>query len=346
MRVVLVGTGMRPIPPVGYGGVERTVTELAVALRASGDEVDVVHEVHPYRAGEIVFALRLGRYRDRLARGVVHAHTPVVARRLHRMGVPYVYTTHSRHWFVRRGWTQRRGFRLERMAVAHAAATIALTPAVHRAIDLAMGGIPRGLEVTIPLGVDLKRFFPRGELGEPQTALGVGAVVPVKRWEIAAAALEGTGIRLRLVGPITDRSYAEAVRKAGPVDLLGEIPDDRLLGEFARAALLVHPSAVELFPGAVAQALACGRPVVGGPPIAGTVGEGDGAWIVPPADRAAEVLAYRDRIVALCADPEGRARAGRAARRYAEEHFDWQAVARAHRAVYARVGLSGTAGGD
>ncbi len=340
MRVVLVGTGMRPIPPPGYGGVERTIAEFATALRAAGDDVEIVHEPRPGRLGEIRFAGHLARYRSVLEEGVVHAHTPVVADRLARLPLPFVYTTHSRHWFVRAGWAERRGYRLEQAAVRAAAATVAVTERVRDAIRAAIDPPPVGPLVTIPLGVDLDRFRPRSAAGRPDEVLGVGAVVPVKRWHVVAAALRGTGISMRLAGPVLDAAYARTVQASGPVQFLGELPEEQLLEEYDRAGCLVHPSEVELFPGVVVQAMACGRPVVGSEATAAVADAPRSAVVLPDGPDEGLRTAYRAEIVRLLANEPRRIEMGRAARASAQDRFRWDRVVDAHHELYRRVGLA------
>ncbi|MGI0139933.1 MAG: glycosyltransferase family 4 protein [Thermoplasmata archaeon] len=340
MRIVLIGAGMRPIPPVGYGGVERTIAEFSIALRHAGDEVSICNQVYPGRAAEYRFARQLPALRAEFEGRVVHAHTPVVANRLARLRIPFAYTTHSRHWFVREGFTQRLGYRLERRAVDQAATTIALSEVLRREILAAATRRPSGPVTTVPLGVDLQRFSPRGSLGDGRQALAVGTVLPIKRWELAARALAGTGIRLRLAGPQPDRDYADAVRAAGPVDLLGEISDDALLAEFQRADFLIHPSRVEVFPGVVAQAMACGLPVVGTAVIAPPVEEGVTGLVVAGGSDEEIVRAISAAAVRLRDNPELRETLGRAGRARAERDFDWGRIVEAHHALYLACGLA------
>lgn len=340
VQVTLLGTGVRPIPPAGYGGIERTLAELSRALGAMGVSVTVLNEVHPGRLGEYRFAATLPKRREELQGTVVHASTPVVARQLWRMRIPFVYTTHSRHWFSVSGPTQRWGLRLERRAVTRARCAIALTSTVRARL---LGAFPperapRRVE-TIGLGVDLTRFAPRFSVGDPRVALGVGALLPVKRWDWAARALAGSGIRLRLVGPAPDSRYARALARGPGVELLGEVGDQVVREELEGAGFLIHPSAAELFPGVVAQAMAAGRPVVGMAPIAGLVDHEKTGLIVRWATGgpAAAVAALRTAALRLSGDETLRAQLGRAGRAKALREFDWHAVARAHAELYGRV---------
>ena len=116
--MLLLGTGVQPDPPTVYGGVERSIAELHRALVAAGAEVVLLQRL---RRGRSIDEYWFARELPGLLRGVdydaVHAATPVVGNRLAGIGRPYVYTTHSRHWFWRQGLRHRWGFFLERRAV-------------------------------------------------------------------------------------------------------------------------------------------------------------------------------------------------------------------------------------
>ncbi len=339
MHVVLVGSGQRPIPPTGYGGVERAIAEYAAALRRSGDEAIVINEVHASRTAEYRFASHLGRYRSTLTSAIVHAHTPVVANRLARAGIPFVYTTHSRHWFARDRWTERWGFRLECRAVRRAVATVAMTEVVRATVlETLRTAPPLGPVVTIPLGVDTERFSPGPSTGDPRIVLGIGAVLPVKRWHLAAEALVDTSLTLRLVGPVVDREYAARVRKSGPVEIVGEIADADLPRLYREASFVVHPSRVELFAGVVAQAMASGKPVVGSLAVRPLIDDGRTGLIIEEGSEPAMVASFRAAALRLSADDGLRSSLGAAARRTAEERFNWGSVVEAHRALYRSVG--------
>ncbi|MHB8352659.1 MAG: glycosyltransferase family 4 protein [Thermoplasmata archaeon] len=339
MRVLIAGTGVHAIPPRGYGGVERTLAELARALRAEGAEVLVVNMVrHERSIDEYLFAAGLPRRIRQAPDAVVHASTPAVANRLSFAGIPYVYTTHSRHWFLKHGARERFGFWLERRAVARSAAAIALTESVHRTVLRVVGGrVPTRFPV-IPIGVDLEQF-PASPIPRGDRLLGVGVVARIKRWELAAEAAGRTGTEFVLIGPLADPAYAEELRAIGPhVTLRGEVSESELARAYADCDLLLHPSAVELLPGVVLQALASGRPVLGADPLVGVVRPGATGFLSPPGADGAEIVSFLSaRIEELRADRARADRMGEEARRDAAGRFSWPTVARAHLALYGAV---------
>jgi glycosyltransferase involved in cell wall biosynthesis len=340
VRIVLLGTGVRPIPPTGYGGVERTIAEYSRALHAAGVDVEIVQEEGRGRSlDEYLFARHLKHLLARQTYDVLHASTPVVANRLHLLGRPFVYTTHSRHWFERRSLSQHWGFWLERRAVRHSVQTIALTPVVREAIERQVGASVTHRLTVIPIGVDLERFHPPTTPPDPTVALGVGVVDRIKRWELAAAATRGTGVQLRLSGPIYDRSYAQELRQGNPhLQLLGEATEADLPTVYQTSSFLIHPSRVELLSGAVLQALASGLPVIGAASLRGVVREKETGWTGDPAEpETALVEQMRGHVLALRDDAELRRRMSVAARSAAEQEFDWKHVVERHLALYQQL---------
>ncbi|MGI0130773.1 MAG: glycosyltransferase family 4 protein, partial [Thermoplasmata archaeon] len=322
MRILLIGGGVEPIPPTGYGGTERFIADLAGALGAAGEEAAVVNRVrHRRLRDEYPFAWELPRLLRGRAYDVVHANSPVVAQRLAFARIPYVYTTHSRHWFLRTQLSHRWGYWLERRAVRRAAAPVALTESLARTMRKAVPVTRRPITV-IPFGVDPARSRPDWDRRTGRVALGVGVVAPVKRWELAAAALRGTGIRFELAGPVPDRAYADRVRSAGDdVALLGEVSPEALEARYSESDFLVHPSRVELLSGVVVHALAAGLPVLGGSALEGVVDDGTTGWTVPDLEPTAFVAGLRERAVALADDRALRRRMGESARAVALERY-------------------------
>lgn len=129
----------------------------------------------------------------------------------------------------------------------------------------------------------------------------------------------------------------EAVaRLERPVELvaLGDPPVSQadVADRLRKADLYVHPSRADTFPSGVLEALACGTPVVasrvGGIPEQVTEETG---VLVEPGDPAALAAA----IESLLADPERRARMGRAAAADARERFSLDRQLAAYVELYA-----------
>lgn len=335
MHILLIGGGVHPIPPTGYGAVEQILTELRAGLAAAGHDATIINRVrHRRMRDEYPFAWELPRLLRGIGYDVLHANTPVVANRLAWSQLPFVYTSHSRHWYYRDRLSHRWGYWLERRAVRRAGAVLALTDSLRRTME-AVVPPPRAPISVVPFGVDTNRFRPAWERRTGSVALGVGVVQPFKRWELAAAALRGTGVTLRIAGPQPSAEYAAKVRAAGDrVELLGEVTPAELDRLYAESDLLVHPSAVEILSATVLQGLSAGLPIVGGPAVEGVVDPEVTGWALPDQDPAAFVRAISDRVRLLASDEHRRRSMGDAARVSALERYAWPTVVAAHLAVY------------
>lgn len=330
MKILLVGTGRLPIPPPGYGGIERYLFEYAAALRTAGHTVRILNEVRPgvYTRGwtferRLPFLLR-GREEE-----IVHANISRAGVMLALAGIPFVYTSHNPNWFAPHGGPEALLFETERFAVRSARASVAFTDPLRRRMESVRGC--RGPIVTIPLGVDTERFRSSRE-GDPSVALGVGEVVERKRWHLAAEAVQGTGVTLQIVGPIRDSAYAARLRAQG-VELVGEVSDASLLRAFEGAGVVLHPSDREAFPGVVLQAMSCGRPVLGGATLAPVEGV-----LAAPSDDADTVRTFlRAQLGRMVEDPSYRRAVGSHARERVEALFAWPVVVRQHVELYRRV---------
>lgn len=335
MRIVLLGGGVHPIPPTGYGAVERILADLAQALRARGEDVTILNQVRRGRTrDEFPFAFAVPRLLRRERYDVLHAHTPIVANRLALAGRPFVYTSHSRHWYYRVQLSHRWGYWVERRAVRRARSVVALTEPLARTMRSVVRPPLPPISV-IPFGVDPERFRPAWERRSGRQALGVGVVAPFKRWHLAARATRDTGAKFVVAGPIVSEEYAAAVRREGDhVRLLGEVPEEEMRALFAESDYLVHPSAVEILSATVLEALAAALPVVGASALEGVEGLEGAGWRVPDLDEAAFVDGVREHVVALEHDDALRRRMGEAARATALSRYAWPAIAERHVALY------------
>jgi glycosyltransferase involved in cell wall biosynthesis len=216
---------------------------------------------------------------------------------------------------------------LLRVAAARAAAAVATSEAIARAID--PGG--RRTRVIHP-GVELDAWaLPDPPAGAPR-AVCIGALVPWKRADLALEiAARVPELALDLVGaplPGDAPAFATALREraaapdlAGRVRFLGALPDPR--PALAAAHCLLHAADREPFGLALVEALAAGRPVVA------AAAAGPLEIVTPqcgrlfaPGDAAAGAAALRAALADPAAPAAARARAAMfdgpaAARRFA-----------------------------
>lgn len=244
----------------------------------------------------------------------------------------------------------------------HARAVISAGEYAAHEAELAAG---RELATTIvPPGVDITRFHPldagqradaRRRLGLPVDArliVGVSRLVPRKGFDTAIRAVA----ELRRRGPHyadvhlaiagrgrdADRLQRLADELAAPVTFLGRVPHDDLPALYASADVFTMLCRnrwggleQEGFGIVFVEAAACGVPQVAGDSggAAEAVADGETGLVVPTSGSSA-VRAAADAFADLLDDETRRAAMGIAARRRAEQEFDYDVLAaRLHKAL-------------
>lgn len=216
--------------------------------------------------------------------------------------------------------------RLARAAAVLSLRLADLTLATSEDTRLGLVGIASGPVMTAPLAVDTGSYRP---VEEPPDAtvvtishltrdnvarkrildvVRVAALVPEMRFLIVGRELDGT----TLVRQEISRCGVE-----DRVDLLGEVSVSEKRRLLARAAVYFQPTEYEAFGMAIAEAMACGLPVVSN--AVGAVPDlvGDTGVLLPP---GAPVAGLAEAVRTLALHPEREAR-GRAARRRVEELY-------------------------
>jgi glycosyltransferase involved in cell wall biosynthesis len=201
-------------------------------------------------------------------------------------------------------------------------------------------GLPEEKITVIPHGV----LAPAGDDGLPPELEGVegpvalffGLLRPYKGLDVLLEAWRGIeGAELWVVGmPRMDTSALRAAAPPGVRFVERFVPDGQVAALFRRADLAVLPYREIDQSGVLFTALGTGTPLllsaVGGFPEVAAEGA---AELVPPGDPAA----LHDALKRLLADPAARERLAAGARRAAAERYGWDAIARAHLDLYARL---------
>ena len=222
---------------------------------------------------------------------------------------------------------------------------LAVTPSENSAIDAARDfGVRPDQLVSVPIGVDVEQFRPRGERVPGRILAMCSADVPLKGLAVLLRALTHlpperdvllTVVTKPTPGGPTEKLIAE-LGIAHRVQFVSGLDDDEIGALMASAEIAVVPSLYEGFSLPAVEAMAAGTPLIASDvaAIPEVVGR-DGACgvLVPPGDHVAMAHA----IEALLADPARREAMGKAARVRAVEKFSWAATAAATADVYRRV---------
>ena len=330
MHVALTADPMLPVPPRLYGGIERVVDLLARGLEARGHEVtlfahrdsDTAGRLVPYAGARPGHPLDVARNAASIARLAVSR--PDVVHSFGRLATlaPLLPTGLPKVMSYQREPTLRQVRRAARLARP---GTLAFTGcAEHVAAKIRPFAPAHAVFNGVPLGT--YRF--RASVPDDAPLAFLGRVEWIKGAHTAIDVAERAGRRLVIAGTVSDGAYFEAeVRpRLGPrVEYVGPVDDaqkDALLG--GAWALLMPVEWDEPFGIVMAEALACGTPVVGTPRGA-----------VPEVVRDGETGFVRAGLEALAAAVDRVGEIDRAAcRADCEERFSADAVVEAYLTVY------------
>jgi starch synthase len=231
----------------------------------------------------------------------------------------------------------------ERLRAERACADIVVVPSDRVARCLVENGVEAQRIVAIPLGVDVTAFAPtRRPVDGVFRVLFAGTVSELKGVRHLLAAwdrLDLEDAELVLAGG-ADADGTALLRSAGrSCRWLGPVPRSRMPQLYASADAFVLPSLSDGFGLVIAEAMACGLPVVTTTATGVPLADGEHGLVVPPGDVAALAGAIRR----LHEDAGLRRDLGAAARRHAVRELSWDRY-RARLVALYRAALAGVAG--
>jgi phosphatidyl-myo-inositol alpha-mannosyltransferase len=362
VKVALVSPYDLTVP----GGVQSHVAHLATALRALGDEVELVgpgdgthHGVGgsvrvPFNGSVAPIAIapaavrRTAQVLRELAPDVVHVHEPLVpwtGLASLRAGVaPVVGTFHA--WSATdRAYKLARP--LGRAVLRRLAAAVAVSEAAASYHAGALGVAPRRFRI-VPNGVDVARFAgaePFEDLlaDERPSLLFVGRLERRKGLEPLVRAFtllkaERPDLRLLVVGDGPERERCQALlppRLSSDVVFLGRVDQEDLPRYYASCDLYVSPAlGGESFGIVLLEAMAAGAPIVASdlPGYRSVARHEVDSSLVPPGDPAALAEA-----IGVLLDHPARGRAMAEEGRRTVRGYDWPVVAGRLRDLYTEV---------
>jgi alpha-1,3-rhamnosyl/mannosyltransferase len=219
-----------------------------------------------------------------------------------RTRVPLVVTVHDlalfRHPEVFNRWSRVYGRLAVPRVIQAASRVIAVSEFTRRELVELLGVDERRIRVVLN-GIG-PEFGPDGSRTEGDYMLAVGTLEPRKNLPNLIEATRELDMELRVVGR---RGWGRVEVGEKHVRWLGEVADEQLPGLYRGARCVAYPSLYEGFGYPIAEAMACGTPVVTSAGGATEEIAGGAAVLVDPLDPASiraglkEALARRDELV-------------------------------------------------
>jgi alpha-1,3-rhamnosyl/mannosyltransferase len=245
-----------------------------------------------------------------------------------RSPVPTLVTVHDlavlRHPEVFTAWTRLYG-RTALRATVRAARRVVAVSEFSRQEVAALCGVDLDRIDVVPNAID-PAFSPDGPASPGEYLLAVGTLEPRKNLGRVIEAATKLGAELRVVGA---RGWGRVAMEGRGVHWLGRLSDEELAEAYRGARCLVYPSLYEGFGIPVAEAMACGTPVVTSRASAMEEVAGGAAVLVDPLDTAS--------IAAGVEEAMGRGRELRAAGLARAAVYTWERAGAAAVAAYERA---------
>lgn len=246
MRIVNVTPGLIPIPPNGWGAVEKIIWETHLNLQKLGHESSIL-------------------YRNEVKNGehdVVHVHIANLALELQQVGIPYYFTFHDHHAYLYGKDSPLYKENLQAMK----GSIKSFVPAKYL-VDY-FDGVPEyfshGVNTLYFSGPDTRPTHRL--LCVANNGYAYDQSTDRKGFGIAIQAAQQLGLPITIAGPSNNKNYFE---KNPPtydkLTILYDLSEEELLTVYREHSIFLHPSQLEAgHPNlTLLEALSCGLPVVG-----------------------------------------------------------------------------------
>jgi len=248
LYIAQVVTGLLPVPPNGWGAIEKIIWAHTQELKSRGHSVNLVSYGDP----------QPGEY------DIVHVHTANQALALRDRGVEYVFTMDDHHAYEH----GKDSFVFQQN---YEALKCAKRGAVSAEYLVDYFNLPH--VAYIPLGVDSNYYTPMSESVDTHLlCVGnnglAGTLFDRKGFRYAIEAASKLNIPITVAGPrnCNEQFFAQNVDlMTDNLHICYDLTDAELLDLYRSASILVHASSIEGGhpPLTILEAMSCGLPVVG-----------------------------------------------------------------------------------
>jgi len=247
MKIAQVNLGLLPIPPNGWGAVEKIIWNYTLQLRELGHEVDI-----PY-----INEIKKNQY------DLVHVHVWNHALELYRMGIPYIYTCHDHHVYL----AGKDSTIYEQNLLAMKCAELAIVPAKY--LIEYFENVP----IYFEHGVELSEFKVTSNNTTPKLlCVGNNGLIndqtfDRKGFRYAIESAKNLKLDITVVGPtkVNKQFFDENNDLLGDnVNILYDLTDKELSDVYSQHDILVHATSIEAGhpPLTILEAAASGLPVI------------------------------------------------------------------------------------
>jgi autotransporter strand-loop-strand O-heptosyltransferase len=255
-RIVQVTPGIIPIPPNGWGAVEKVIWEYKKQLEFLGYDVS------------ILYADQVEKNDDQ----VVHVHMANLANLLHERGIDYVFSMHDHH--VEHFGKESQCYKDNYAAIKNARLAFVHSPHLLEYFDNMPNIVylQHGANLTDYVFTDRSKYVKESPSLAMMANNGLGGdpLFDRKGFLIGIEAAKKIGLPLTIICPGSNRQFfshhlGEEDPKSEDVRVLYDLDYESSLEELGKHSIFLNPSCIEAgHPNlTVTESIACGIPVVG-----------------------------------------------------------------------------------
>ena len=248
MKIVQVHTGIHPIPPNGWGAVEKIIWEYKCSSEKLGHECDVLflNDIDPKKYD------------------IVHVHLANLALELYNKKIPYYFSFHDHHAYIYGKDSQV--YKNNRFVAQHSIKTFVPAKYLVEYFDLP------NVEY-LSHGVNTQMFIPSNNEILQHRLLCVAnngfihnQAEDRKGFAYAIEAAKKLNLPITIAGPVNNKHFFESYH--GDYDkltILYNLTESELIDVYKNHTIFLHPSISEAgHPNlTLLEALSCGLPIVG-----------------------------------------------------------------------------------
>jgi autotransporter strand-loop-strand O-heptosyltransferase len=250
MKIAQINPGLLPIPPNGWGAVEKIIWEYAQVLRDSGHEVDIkyLNEIRP------------GEY------DVVHVHMANLALELKEKGIPYFFSMHDHHAYW---WGKDSGCFQNNLAAIEGS----VLSFVHAQFLVGYFGSPKAIYLEHGVNIKEYSFVERDRKEKKLLCLANNGLIndqshDRKGFRFAIEAARRLNLPITVAGPQNNKKFFDAnpdLLQYGRLKILYDLDQKESVELFQDHDIFLHPSELEAgHPNlTLLEAGATGMPIVG-----------------------------------------------------------------------------------
>ena len=253
MNIIHINPGILPIPPNGWGAIEKIIWEYKLSLEKKNHKCDILYVndiIHPN-------CMQKGT--------IVHVHVANLALMLHKNNIPYYFTCHDHHAYLYGKNSQC--FIDNYNAILHSVKSFVPSKYLVEYFNLPnLKYVSHGVNSNF-FNTSVREMIPNHKLlCVANNGFSHDSSEDRKGFSLAIQAAKILNLPLTIAGPKNNKNFFDKYKfEYDKLTVLYDLSEDQLLNVYQTHSIFLHPSILEAgHPNlTLLEAMSCGLPVIG-----------------------------------------------------------------------------------